>query len=184
MESKSVKIVIIIAVIIGIIAIVGITALAVMTTKSSGPRVIDLNNEEQMAEVDDTELETEDAEINENEEETTENNTEENAEENNEENVSMTEESTNSEQSALKSFNAKLKEYAGDRVSGKKLNELLDIIRRNNEQNKDYQIKALADVQNWDSENSKAKEDCMYDVDIEEDEQTGKITRIEIKDAD
>lgn len=172
MGSKSVKIVIIIAVIIGIIAIVGITALVVITTKSSGPRVIDLNDEEQVEKISGTDLETEDNERNENEEENTEGN------------ESSAENSTDSEPSALELFNAKLKEYEGERVSGKKVNELLDIIRRNNEQNPDYQIKALASVQNWDSGNNKAKEDSMYNVNIEEDEQTRNITKIEIKDAD
>ena len=179
MESKTVKIVIIIAVILGVLAIAGITALVVFTTKSSEPKIIDLNEENQIVENNDEEQANENEEQESNEAEVN----QENEENNNEETSNLIESTTNSENSALKAFYDKLETYKGDNVSGEKVNELIDIIRRNNEQNQEYQIRAMADVQNWDSENNKAKTDSNYKVDFEKDEQTGYINGVKIEDA-
>lgn len=174
MESKSIKIVIVFAIIIGIIAVIAIPTIVVLTTKNSEPQSIDLNDEELNNGVEEVNEETQ-SEGTISEELT-------NFEEENEEQTTSSAE--NPEKSALESFKEKLKEFEGDRVSGKKLNELIDIIRRNNEQNQEHSIKAMADVQNWDSDSNKANEDSMYNIVLEEDEQTGYITTVKIKDAD
>ena len=179
MGSKSVKIVIIIAVILGIIAIVGITGLVVFTTKSSEPKIIDLNDSEaDLVDEVETEDEETDEEESDNEEEISENNISDNEEVSNSDNNS-----SNSENSPMAAFYKKLEEYQGDQVSGDKLNELLDIIRRNNEQNVDYQIRAMANVQNWDSDNNKAKTDKNYKISFEKDEESKVIKSVKIEDA-
>lgn len=176
MESKSVKIVIIAAVVIGIIAIIGITALVVYTTKSSEPRVVDLNEEEQLEAIDE-EQEVENEELIDDE-------TNESTEESNNDSENNENETTDFENSALQRFYNKLKEYEGSEVSGEKVNELIDIIRRNNEQNPDYRIRMLANVQNWDKDNNQAIADSIYKVEFEEDEQTNQINTVKIEDAD
>ena len=175
MGSKSVKIVIIVAVILGILAIIGITALVVFTTKSSEPRVVDLN-EEEITEENEVKDETEYIE------ETTEDTVLEDEEENREQ-EDNDEETENQESNELLSFNRKLLEYERNSVDGEKVNELINIIIKNNEQNQNYQIKALANVQNWDKENNKAKSDCKYKVSFEKNDE-GYINVVKIEDAE
>ena len=175
MGSKSVKIVIIIAVVIGIIAIVGITALVVYTTKSSEPRVIDLNDEIQANNSYEESLDTEEENdgIVDDESDLD--------EEDNEENTNDSENLVNTE---AESFNSQFEEYEGDRVSSEKVNELLSLIWKNNEENQEHTVKPMARVQNWDSDNNKAVEGCYYDIDFEKDNQTGYINVLKIEDAD
>lgn len=176
MGSKSVKIVIIIAVVIGIIAIVGITALVVYTTKSSEPKVIDLNDEIQSNDFYNDEEET-DYDLDDEEK-----NIDLDEEENNQE--QSINENDSSENSEVESFNSKFEEYKGDRVSSEKVNELLDLIWKNNDENQEQKIKPLAKVQNWDRENNKAVEGCYYNIDFEKDSETGYINVLKIEDAD
>ena len=167
MKSKTVTIIIIVAIIIGIIAIVGITALAVLSAKSSEPRVIDLNENQA---------------IEENKDENSDENNDEQTETSSDENE--TEDSNNEENAEVKEFNSKFETYEGDRVSGEKVDELLNTIRSNNEENKDHQIRAMANVQKWDQENNKADSDSNYKIYCEKDEQSGYITVVKIEDAD
>ena len=180
MGSKSVKMVIIIAVILGILAIVGITALVVSTTKSSEPRVIDLNDDIQTNDLNKGELDNEEennAIIDDNDNES---NPEE-EENNNEENTSEFNNASNPEAGK---FNSKFENYEGDRVSSEKVNELLNLIWDNNDNNQEHKIKPLAKVQNWDSENTQAVEGCYYTIGFERDNDTGYINALIIKDAD
>ena len=177
MESKTVKIVIIVAVIIGIIAIIGITALVVHTTKSTEPRVLDLNDENQIEEIE----EDGDEEIS-NLEQTTEN------EESNREESGVTDNLDNTtesiEETAAATFNQMLLPYEGENVSGQNVNTLLEKIRNSNEQNEEHPIKALANVQNWDSENNRADTESNYKVSMEKDEESGYINIVKIQDAE
>lgn len=171
MKSKSVTIVIVIAIIVGIIAIVGITALIIFTTKKAEPRVVDMNQGF---------IDTIDGDQNEN------SNSEEDREnENNEGNDDEDDNDRDSDDNnEAKSFNSKFENYEGDRVSGDKVNDLIEEIRKNNEENENHQIRALANVQNWDQDNNKASEDSKYDIDFEKDEESGYITTVKIKDAE
>ena len=168
MRSKTVTIIIVVAIIIGIIAIVGITALAVLSAKSSEPRVIDLNENQTVEKNEDESSDEQDSE--------------ENNETSSEENE--VEDSENEENDEANAFNSKFEKFEGDRVSGEKVDELLNAIRSNNEENEDHQIRAMANVQNWDQENNKADSDSNYKIYFEKDEQSGYITVVKIEDAD
>ena len=171
MESKTVKIVIIVAVIIGIIAIIGITALVIQTTKSSEPRILDLNDENQIEGL-----------ANEEQEQESEN------EGNNEEESSIVDNSDNAtesiENTEIEAFNQVFLPYEGEDVSGKNVNALLEKIRISNEQNEEHPVRALANVQNWDSENKRANTESKYKVTMEKDEESGYINIIKIEDAE
>lgn len=165
MESKTVRIVIVIAIVVGIAAIVGITALAVTTAKASEPRVIDLNEDTQENELLDLDEEASDIEESDSYEEDEE---------------EVVDKMKNAE---IEAFNSKFSVYEGTQ-RGSQVNALVQKIRENNESNPDTQVKALANVQNWDKENNKALADKYYKISCEKDEETGRINIVKIIDAE
>lgn len=194
MESKTVKIVIIISVIIGIIAIVGITALVVTASKSSEPKVIDLNEDNNVNEYLETDEEEVNSETEEDEEENLEietnksdnnTNSNNNSEEsnNNNEIAENTSNETGKEKTGIEAFNAMFTPYEGERVKGTDVNTLIQMIRKNNEVNQNFIIKILANVQKWDKENNSALSDEEYKIYFEK-EETGRINVLKIEDAD
>lgn len=190
MGSKTVKIVIIIAVIVGIIAIIGITALAVTTAKSSEPKVIDLNEENNADDLisneEEEDLEPEEVEENlEIETNESDNNTNSNNNSDESNNNNDTAENTTSETrgTGTDAFNAMFTPYEGERVEGTRTNALIQLIRKNNEVNQNFKIKILVNVQKWDKENNTALNDEEYKIYFEK-EETGRINVVKIEDAD
>ena len=169
MKSNSLKIVIIVASIIGVLAIVGIIALVVLTTKPSESQVIDLNEEGQFSNND---IDTRDDDS---DEETSGDN------DNDEEDDNI---ENRMQDADVQAFNNMFTSYEGDRVRGTQVNALLEIIRKNNEQNENHQVRAMANVQNWDKDNNKADENSYYDLDFEKDDATGFINIVKIEDAE
>ena len=80
-------------------------------------------------------------------------------------------------------FNMKFKLYEANKIEGTKVNALLDTIRKNNTENPDRQVKAMANVSNWDYDNNKADNNSNYKVTCEEDSETGYVNVVKIEDA-
>ena len=69
-------------------------------------------------------------------------------------------------------------------MKGTMVNSLIETIRKNNTENPDRQVKAMANVSNWDYDNNKADNNSNYKVTCEEDSETGYVNVVKIEDTD